>query len=108
MIVARILGWILVVLALTVAGIALALWLSGQNFAAVAGQIWYQFNPGSLNHTQAFIQRYIHPALWDYGLLPLLQQPAYKALAIAFLSPFLLGIALLIFGRKRDRRRRFS
>ena len=108
MIVARILGWILIVLALTVAGIALALWLSGQNFAAVAGQIWYQFHPESLNLTQAIVQRYIHPAVWDYGLLPLLQLPAYKALAIAFLAPFLVGIALLILGRKRDRRRRFG
>ncbi len=108
MIVARILGWILVAVALVVAGVALALWLSGQNFALVAGQLWYQFHPSSLNLTQAIVQRYIHPALWDYVLLPILQEPAYKALSIAFLVPFLLGIVFLIVGRKRERRRRFS
>jgi len=108
MVIARILGWILVAAALLVAGLALALWLGNQNFSLVAGQIWYQLDQGSLNFIQTLLQRHLHPALWDYVLLPLLQRPAYEAIPIAFLSPLLLGLALLVIFRRRDHRRRFG
>jgi hypothetical protein len=108
MVIARILGWILIAVALLVAGLALALWLGNQNFSLVVGQIWYQLDQGSLTFAQTLLQRRLHPALWDYMLLPLLQKPAYEAVPIAFLVPFLLGLVLLVAFRKRDRRRRFS
>jgi len=108
MVVARVLGWLLIAAALVVAAAALALWLGGQNFALVAGQLWYQLDSESLNLTQVLVQRYLHPALWDYVLLPLLQKPAYQALSIAFLCPFVLGIVLVVVFRRRERRRRFG
>ena len=107
MIVARILGWILIAAAVVVAGVAFALWLSGHNFALVAGQLWYQMSPDSLRATQALLQA-IHPTLWDYGLLPLLQRPVYQALTISFFAPFILGLILVFAFRQRKRRRRFS
>lgn len=107
MIVARILGWILVAAAIVVAGIAFALWLSGQNFALLAGQIWYQTSPESLSTTQSVLQA-IHPALWDYGLLPLLNRPLYQAITISFFTSFILGLILVFAFRRRRRRRRFS
>ena len=108
MIIGRILGWLFIAAALVVAAIALALWLEGQNFALVAGQLWYQIDVDSLNLTQVVVQRYLHPALWDYVLLPLLQRPAYQAIPIAFVVPFSIGVALLVIFRKRERRRRFG
>ena len=108
MIIARILGWLFIAAALVVAATGLALWLQGQNFALVAGQLWYQMDVGSLNLAQVIVQRYLHPALWDYVLLPLLQRPAYQAIPIAFAVPFAIGILLLIVFRRRDRRRRFG
>ena len=107
MIVARILGWILVAAAIVAAGVAFALWVSGHNFALVAGQLWYQMSPESLRTTQSLLQA-IHPALWDYGLLPLLQSPVYQALSISFFTPFVIGLVLLFAFRNRKRRRRFS
>jgi hypothetical protein len=104
MIVARILGWIFVAAALAIAGTALALWLSGQNFALVAGQLWYQLSPGSLK----FIQNILPGFLWNHGLLPLLQGPVYQALGFGFLGFFLAGVALVALFRRRDRRRRFN
>jgi hypothetical protein len=108
MVIARILGWILIAVALFVAAVAFALWFGNQNFALVAGQLWYQLDPQSLNLTQVIVQRYLHPALWDYVLLPLLQKPAYQAFPIAFLSPFVLGLVIVLAFRRRERRRRFS
>jgi hypothetical protein len=108
MIIARILGWILIAAALIVAAAGIALWIDGQNFALVAGQLWYQIDSDSLNETQLVIQRYLHPVLWDHLLLPLLQKPAYQAVPLAFLVPFALGLALVIGFRRRERRRRFN
>ena len=59
----------------TRAAAGIALWIDGQNFALVAGQLWYQLDSESLNETQLVIQHYLHPALWDHLLLPLLQKP---------------------------------
>ncbi len=59
---------------------ALAALVSGQ--AAAAGQIWYQFSAGTLNLTQAIIERYIWPALWDPFLLWVLQQPFSAVLLV--------------------------
>jgi len=109
MIAARILGWILLVAALAIAVTGLVLWIEGQNFAQLAGTLWCGLDDcESLRSVQLALQRYLHPALWTYGLLPLLNKPAYQALFISVLSPAVIGIALLVLGRKRDRRRRFS
>ena len=107
MIVARILGWILIVAAVVVAGVAFALWLSGHNFALLAGQLWYQMSPDSLRVTQSILLG-IHPFLWDGILLPLLQRPVYQAVAISFFVPFVIGLVLVSVFRRRNRRRRFG
>ena len=107
MIVARILGWILVVAALAVAAMGLALRLGGQNFAMVAGQLWYQLDEPSLSRTQDIAQS-IHPALWAHVVLPLLQESTRDALLISFIVPFTLGVALIVLCRRRNKRRRFN
>ena len=107
MIVARILGWVFIVTAIVVAGVAFALWLSGHNFALVAGQLWYSMSPDSLRTLQSVLLG-IYPFLWDGIMLPLLQRPVYQAVAIAFFVPFVLGLILVSIFRRRQRRRRFN
>jgi uncharacterized membrane protein YwaF len=109
MIAARILGWILLVAALAIAVTGVVLWIEGQNFAQLAGTLWCGLDDcESLRTVQLGLQHYLHPALWTYGLLPLLNKPAYQALLFAVLIPAIIGIALLVLGRKRDHRRRFG
>lgn len=83
------------VLALVAALGALALFawdLAAAGPAGVAlrplGEIWYRLDAGSLNLTQAVVERYLWPPLWDPGVITLLQLPATLLLA---------GLALLLF-----------
>lgn len=57
----------------------------------------------SLNSTQAFIQRYLHPDIWDQAIVPLLQRPAWDAIAILVLVFALIGGLLSSVGRRRRR-----
>ena len=66
---------------------------------APLGQYWYGWSPGSLNLTQAVIQRYVWPPLWDSVLQPILEMPAFLPLGI-------LGLLLLLVTRRRRSRRR--
>lgn len=93
MVVLRVLGWLLL------AGAAVALGAdvvaSVQAGAVVtnpAGAIWYKCAPDSLNLVQAVVQRYIHPALWDKAIFPLLTLPAWVGLG-------LLGVLLVLLGQ---------
>ena len=63
------------------------------------GQYWYGWSPGTLNLTQAVVQRYVWPPLWDSFLQPLLELPAFLPLGIA-------GLLLLLLTRRRRHRRR--
>lgn len=51
------------------------------------GEVWFSLSPGTLNLSQAVIQRYISPELWDPGVIWLLGQSAtvvFGLLALAF------------------------
>jgi len=89
MIVGRIIGWILIVLALGVAGWELfAFFADGKYVIHSLGQLWYVIDRASLNTTQAAIQRHVLPALWDPVLITILRGPAWVIFA-------LLGLLLL-------------
>ena len=79
-------------------------WLSGADVRAPAGQLWFQVDSASLNSTQAFIQRYIHAGLWDSVIVPLLNRPAWEAVAIVVLCLALVGGLLSSLGNNRRRR----
>ncbi len=55
------------------------------------GRLWYALGPGSLNLTQAVVERYIWPPLWDPVLITVLQWPAAAVLAVP-------GMGLLVLG----------
>lgn len=56
------------------------------------GELWYAVHPGSLNVSQAVVQRYISPALWDPYIQGLLVAPGWAVLGV-------LGIVLLVLAR---------
>ena len=63
------------------------------------GQVWYDFDAGSLNLVQAVVERYISPDLWDSVFLPMLYWPAF----VIFLAPGLVLVLLCIWRRRRRR-----
>lgn len=65
------------------------------------GEVWYQLDAGSLNLSQAVIERYVWPPLWDPGVITLLQVPA--ALLLAGLAGLLLLLCLTRAARARRR-----
>ncbi len=51
------------------------------------GQDWFNFSPSTLNFSQAMVQRYVHPAIWDPGIQTILQAPSwvvFGSLALIF------------------------
>ena len=62
------------------------------------GALWYRVDPAGLNATQAFVQRYLHPAIWNPGITTLLRWPA-------FVLPLVVGGAWLASDMLSQRRR---
>jgi hypothetical protein len=100
----RLLGRFFVLIALLFAVLGAYLWLSGADITLSAGQLWYQMDSAGLNTTQAIVQRYIHPGLWDNVIVPLLQRPTWEAVAIVVLVFALAGGILSAIGNRRRRR----
>jgi hypothetical protein len=72
-------GAALVVIACASLGYELALAAETGSYRMVAaGEIWFKLSVGTLNLTQAIIQRYIHPAIWDPVIAGLLQWPLWS------------------------------
>jgi len=60
------------------------------------GQEWFNFSRDSLSIAQSFIQRYLHPAIWDPFIQFLLLRPSWLVL-------FGFSIIFLWMGRRRKR-----
>lgn len=63
------------------------------------GQTLFRYDPALLNTAQAGIQRYASPALWDDGVLPLLERPSW--VLPAALGALLLMLRGLLLPRRR-------
>ena len=55
------------------------------------GQDWFNFSPSTLNFSQAIVQRYLHPAIWDPGIQMILLAPSWLVFAVLALLFGLLG-----------------
>jgi hypothetical protein len=66
---------------------------------APLGQTLFRYDPALLNTAQAGIQRYASPALWDDGVLPLLERPSW--VLPAALGALLLMLRGLLLPRRR-------
>jgi hypothetical protein len=73
-------------------GLVAAAALAAMTEAGSLGAIWFRASPGSLNATQAMMQRYLAPALWTDAVVPLLRQPAWLVAGIAGACAALGGI----------------
>lgn len=98
MIIGRLLGWLITAAALMAAGAEIFASLEAGAYQGLAlGELWFKIHTGSLNISQAIIQRYVHPFVWDPVIVTILQWPAWITLGI-------LGPALVLLFRKRGRR----
>jgi len=91
-------GWLL----LGLAGAALAYELllavqTGGYRTIAAGELWFRLHGASLNVTQAVIQRYVHPLLWDPVLQTVLLWPAWAVFGVPG------GVLLLLWRWRRAR-----
>ena len=94
-IIGRLIGWIVFLAGAAVLANDVIVWIDTKIWAPIAlGQLWYELDRSSLNVTQAVIQRYIHPFLWDPIIVSIL-------LCWAFAVLMVLGLLILvIFGRR--------
>jgi hypothetical protein len=94
----RLIGWIFFLAGLAVLARDAFVWIETKQWAPIAlGQLWFDLDRSSLNVTQAVVQRYIHPFLWDPIIVTILLSWAFAVLMI-------LGVLLLVVFRKRVRR----
>lgn len=98
MILGRAFGWAFLILALVVLARDVWTWIGGGPIRLMRlGELWFHLDSESLNLTQALTQRYLHPAVWDPGVVTVLLWPAAMILAGV-------GLVLLVaFRRRRGR-----
>ncbi len=96
MVVGRVLGWLLIVLAVAAAGHEAISSIDAGAYKMFAfGTLWAKIDIASLNLIQAVIQRYVWPWLWDGVILNLLLLPAWAVLSVP-------GILLVLGFRVRE------
>ena len=61
------------------------------------GQDWFNYSRDTLNFSQAIVQRYVHPAIWDPGIQKILQAPSWLVFGI-------LALLFALFGRRRRKK----
>ena len=105
MILFRLLGRIFLLIAFAVVALGMLVWLAGHDVTQSAGELWYLLEPGSLNLSQAIVQRYLHPSIWEELAVPLLQHPFWEALVLSFIVLLVLGSGLVFLARPRRRPR---
>ncbi len=99
-------GRVFVVLALAALALGLGLWLSGAEITRPAGELWFALDSGSLNGLQVLIQRHLRlPDLWDGGIVPLLNRPAWEAILWLVIGGLVIGGLFLLGGRRRKPRK---
>lgn len=83
------------------AAAAAALAIATGSGSTELGILWHGAAPESLNLAQAVTQRYLHPAVWTRGMLPLLLMPAAPVFMSTAAVALVLYLATLLFKRGR-------
>ena len=95
MLIGRLLGWILVLAGIVVAIRDGVIWYETGTYPLIStGEAWYMVHSDSLNTTQAAVQRYLSPEIWDPGIQTVLLWPAVATFVGA-------GLILLLLFRRR-------
>ena len=109
MIVLRIIGRLLIILAMIVLFGGLAIWLFGADVTQATGKAWFEAHVASLNFSQVIVQRHLHlPAVWDFIVRHLLARPVWETIIIVFVILLVLGGVLTRLGRPPQRRNAFG
>ncbi len=91
----RVLGSVLLVIAVMLLGYDVIGWLTTGGLEPIsAGQLWYQVHPTSLQTAEPAIARYLHPFLWHPIISSILVAPAFVVFAVP-------GAVAVWVGRKR-------
>jgi hypothetical protein len=99
MIVGRLVGWLVLILALIAEGHDLWGWYdTGHYEISVIGKLWFEVSPNTLLLAQPAIQRHVAAWIWDPVIATMLQWPAALTFAV-------LAFPLLWFFRRRGGRR---
>lgn len=95
---ARLLGYLFLFLALAALAYDLLAWRTTGSFSlSDLGSLWAEVDRSSLNLVQAVLERHVWEPLWD-GLFWILLQPALLVFAV-------LGLVLVLLGRLGGGRR---
>jgi len=95
----RLIGWIVFLAGLAVLVRDVFVWIDTKHWAPIAlGLLWFDLDRSSLNVTQAVVQRYIHPFLWDPIIVTVLLWWAFVVLMV-------LGLLILTLSGRRARTR---
>ena len=97
MIVLKYLSRFILFLALAVLTTGIWIWLAGNDITKSAGEILYQLNPESLNLSQAIVERYLSPQIWQQGAVPLLLKPFKEAVFLLFIFLLILATSAKFF-----------
>lgn len=97
----RFLGRFILALAGAEVLLGVVIWLAGHDVTRSAGELWYKLAPDSLNLSQAIVQRYLHPAIWEQGAVPLLLRPYWESVVFLFIGLLILGSGLVYLARRR-------
>jgi hypothetical protein len=96
----RILGWLLIAVALLALGGDGLRWLESGMLTFIAlADFWARLDPPTWSLMQTIGQEYLPPVLWDPGLATILRWPAVVVLG-------LFGLLLIVVFRKRASKRR--
>ncbi len=106
MIALRFLGRFFLLLAFVEVGLGIWIWLAGHDVTRSAGEIWYALEPGSLNLSQAIVQRYLLPEFWDQVAVPLLLRPFWESVLLLFILFLVIGSGIVYFTVYFTRHRR--
>jgi len=100
MLIGRVIGWSLLIMAAIVVAVDLIGWYVNGSFELMAaGVLWFRISPNSIELAQPAIQRHIAAWLWDPVILTVLLWPAELVLAVP-------GLLLAWSCRARERRGR--
>lgn len=98
----RLIGVILIALGLAAAAALAAVFIYPGGLATQAlGRVWFQHHLESLNLTQAIVQRKLHPAIWDQGIVQVLGWPAWQGLLVVSAFLLIAGLVVIVVTKRR-------
>lgn len=91
----RLLGLLTLALALITAVLDIARSIADSALITTPlGKDWFELSVSSLNLTQAIVQRYLHPMIWDPVIQTILQMPSWLVFTV-------IALFFLWIGRKK-------